>query len=96
MKIADRRADNKNANRGTARGREAVAKPLQKYGTDGPFTSTGTGESSAATKRSSRYQKQELKMSSSFGRTDRNLQQSSGLAVADNRTLATGLLRTRD
>jgi len=32
MKIADRRADYKNANRGTARGREAVAKSLQKYG----------------------------------------------------------------
>jgi len=32
MKIADRRADYKNANRGTARGREAVVKSLQKYG----------------------------------------------------------------
>jgi hypothetical protein len=30
MKMADRRADNKNANRGTAR--EAAAKSLQKYG----------------------------------------------------------------
>jgi hypothetical protein len=50
MKIGDRRADNKNANRGTVRGREAVAKSLQKYGLDAPFTSTGTGESSAATK----------------------------------------------
>ena len=30
MKIADRRADNKNANRAKARGREAVAKSLPK------------------------------------------------------------------
>lgn len=32
MRIADRRADNKNANRGTVRGRESVAKSLQKDG----------------------------------------------------------------
>jgi hypothetical protein len=32
VKIADRRADSKNANRGTRCGREAVAKSLQKYG----------------------------------------------------------------
>ena len=34
MKIADRRANNKNANRGTTRGRETVAKSPQKHGAE--------------------------------------------------------------
>ena len=73
MKIADRRADNKNANRGTTRGREAVAKSLQKDGSGRSVHIDRDGRIIGGNKRSSRFQKKELKMASPFGRTGRNL-----------------------
>jgi hypothetical protein len=77
--------------------------PSRSTGLDAPFSSTGTGESSAATKRSSKDQKQELKDVIIFQldgtqlvavqRTDLSLgdPKARAIAMADNRTAEIGL-----